>query len=265
MIAIEFAELEDAFEDYMRNNKYCRVVVYPSIGRATIWTANPVASREEAIKRGAVNYPGYANFRNKEEKQMLEQYLEFCNAGDFGTADDILNRVLNSQLERMCHFVGQYNHVLCKERNNGIPHADIEFNLDMKKNKEVIRVVKQYCDHNRVPYYNFEIRTTKQDDAMLSCCQGRDAMWIDFQAKADMSREFFDAMEKLLKPIGFRKHWAKGMDNTNPEYVLRQFPHVRQFLDLMTKFDPKGKFRNTQSEGWFRMMDDAVAREVSEC
>jgi len=46
--AIDFADLEDTFQDYMRDNKYCRVVVYPNIGKVTIWTANPVASREEA-------------------------------------------------------------------------------------------------------------------------------------------------------------------------------------------------------------------------
>jgi len=262
--AIDFADLEDTFENHMRNNKYCRVVIYPSIGKATIWTANPVASRAEAIRRGAVNSPGYANFRNKEEKQMLEEYLDHCNVGDYDKADEVVTRVLNSQLERMNHYVGQYNHVLCKERNNGIPHADIEFNFDLKKNKEVLRIVKEYCDRKRMPYYNFEIRTTKRDDAMMSCCQGRDAMWIDFQAKADVSRAFFGEMEELLKPIGFRKHWAKGMDNTNPEYVLRQFPQVRKFLNLMTEFDPEGKFRNTQSEGWFRMMEDEISKENGE-
>jgi hypothetical protein len=84
-------------------------------------------------------------------------------------------------------------------------------------------------------------------------------MWIDFQAKADVSREFFGEVEALLKPIGFRKHWAKGMDNTSPEYVATQFPELRKFLSLMKEFDPNGKFRNTQSEGWFQIMDAVVA------
>jgi len=261
MRVIEFDDLVDSFEGVMQSNKYARVVVYPSINKATIWTANPVSSREEAVVKGAVNSPGYMNFRDEHEKSLLEQYLVLCDVDEFEEADALLHRVVESQLSRLSYYVGQYNHILCKERNNGIPHADIEFNFDFKKNKDVIRTVKSYCNTNRMPYYNFEIRTTKQDDAMLSCCQGRDAMWIDFQAKADVSRPFFNAMEHVLKPIGFRKHWAKGMDNTNPAYVVKQFPMIGDFLALMKEFDPSGKFRNTQGESWYQMMDVLVGTE----
>lgn len=264
MEVIGFDELFESFETVMKSNKYARVVVYPSINKATIWVANPVSSRKEAMERGAVNSNSYTNFRDADEKKKLEMYLMHCNEGKYKEADLLLEEILNSQIKRLTHYVGQYNHILCKERSNGIPHADIEFNFDFNKNKDVLRSVKRYCDHNRVPYYNFEIRTTKQDDAMLSCCQGRDAMWIDFQAKADVSKEFFDEMESLLKPIGFRKHWAKGMANTNPEYVATQFPDLRKFLTLMKEIDAHGKFRNTQSEGWFQMMDTVVPLCVGE-
>ena len=255
MEVISFEDLADAFEPAMRSNKYARVVVYPSINKATIWTANPVPSRKHAIAEGATNAPNYANFRNEKEKKLLEEYLILCKEDKFDEADMVLHTVLDSQLNRLKHYVGQYNHVLCKERCNGIPHADIEFNFDFGKNREVIRNVQKYCNGHRVPYYNFEIRATKQDDAMLSCCHGRDAMWIDFQAKADISRAFFDEIEAVLKPIGFRKHWAKGMDNTSPGYVVQQFPLIGTFLQLMKDFDPDGKFRNTQGESWFKMLD----------
>jgi len=258
MKCVPMEDVIDIFEDVMKENKYARVVVYPSIRKASIWTANPVESREAAVANGAVDYDGYINFRNDQEKAWLEEYLSLCNSQMYETADVILEQVISSQLERLNHYCGQYNHVLCKERNNGIPHADIEFNFDFEKNKEVLRTVQQYCDENRLPYYNFEIRTTKQDDAILSCCQGRDAMWIDFQAKADVSRQFFDHVETLLRPIGFRKHWAKGMDNTDPSYVVKQFPRVKEFVALMKSFDPSGKFRNTQGESWFKVMDDLL-------
>lgn len=260
MTVVPFEEVVNCFEDVMESNKYARIVIYSSIGKATIWTANPVESREAAIANGAVNSPSYINFRDDNEKAMLEEYLVHCNNKDFEQADKVLGGVLESQLLRLNHYCGQYNHVLCKERNNGIPHADIEFNFDYKKNKEVLRTVKKFCETSRVPYYNFEIRTSKQDDAMLSCCQGRDAMWIDFQAKADVSKDFFDSIEAVLKPIGFRKHWAKGMDNTDPFYVVEQFPRIAEFVNLMKAFDPSGKFRNTQGESWFKVMDDIVMK-----
>ena len=253
MEAISFDDLILRFENIMKTNKYARVVVYSSIMKATVWTANPV-KRGEAVARGATKSKGYINFRDENEKAWLEQFLWHCGRKSYEKADNLLHKVLSSQLKRLHHYEGQYNHVLCKERNNGIPHADIEFNFDFLKNKEVLETVKKYCMSKRIPYYNFEIRTTQRDDAMLSCCYGRDSMWIDFQAKNTVSRQFFGEIEALLKPIGFRKHWAKGMDNTDPKYVLSQFPKAGQFIKLMEAFDPDGKFRNYEGNSWYRMM-----------
>ena len=258
MRTVPMEDVIELFEPVMQENKYARLVVYPSIRTATIWTANPVDSREEAVANGAVDYDGYINFRNDQEKSWLEKFLVLCNKKEYFFADAILDQVVQSQLSRLGHYCGQYNHVLCKERNNGIPHADIEFAFDFKKNKEVLRTVQHYCDNNRIPYYNYEMRTTAQDNAILSCCQGRDSMWIDFQALADVSRDFFDHIESVVKPIGFRKHWAKGMDNTDPLYVVNQFPRIKEFVSLMKSFDPNGKFRNTQGESWFKVMDDIL-------
>ena len=256
---ISFDELasENVFEDLMQKNKYARVVVYPSINKATAWYANPISSEElkRAIESGAVDSTnGYMNFRNENEKSWLEQYVILDKKKKCTEADNLLHRVLASQQSRLGRYVGRYNHILCKERNNGIPHADIEFNFDFKKNYEVLWTVREYCKENRMPYYNFEIRTTKQDDAILSCCNGRDAMWIDFQAKAADSTTFFHDIESVLKPIGFRKHWAKGLGNTDPEYVVTQFPKMNKFIDLMSELDPEGKFRNIEGESWYQEM-----------
>jgi len=253
--AIPFEDLEHKFEDVMKSNKYARVVVYPSISKATIWTANPVDPKD-AVARGAIRSKGYINFRDENEKAMLEQFLWLCGKKRFAKAEEVLMRVLDSQLDRLNHYVGQYNHVLCKERNNGIPHADIEFNFDFRSNKQVIQAVKKYCDSTRVPYYNFEMRTTQKDDSFLSCCYGRDAMWIDFQAKASESTSFFEDIEVILKPIGFRKHWAKGLDYTDPKFVIDQFPKSPEFLTIVDEFDPTGKFQNESGKKWFLEMSE---------
>ena len=76
MVTVSFDELasDSVFEKFMKNNKYCRVVVYPSIEKATVWTANPVASVETALARGAIDCSGrYINFRDENEKAWLEQ------------------------------------------------------------------------------------------------------------------------------------------------------------------------------------------------
>jgi len=160
-------------------------------------------------------------------------------------------------------FSGAYNHVLCKERNHGIPHADIEFGFDYAKAEQVLTTVREWylMEGNRMPYYNFEIRTTKQDDAMMSCCNGRDTLFIDFQAKASVGIDFFKQMEDLLKPFGYRKHWAKGMCHSNPEYIIQQFPNVGQFVELVGTFDPDGKFRNIHIQLWYQAIKDTLSAD----
>lgn len=63
--------------------------------------------------------------------------------------------------------------------------------------------------------------------------------------------EFFGSMEDLLAPFGYRKHWAKGMDHTHPQYLMRQYPQLTKFLDYVNEFDPNGKFRNEHVNMWF--------------
>jgi hypothetical protein len=83
-------------------------------------------------------------------------------------------------------------------------------------------------------------------------------MWIDFQAKASEMGPYFGAMEDLLSPIGYRKHWAKGMDHTNPDAIMQQFPKLPEFLALMEKFDPDGKFRNEHTDMWFKKTKESI-------
>lgn len=264
MTAMPFDELPGKFCDIMNENKYARVIVYPTLGQATIWTAKPVASKEEAIEMGAAFSDDYTNFRNGEEKGWLEEFLVHSEAKEYAKADASLEKVLASQLGRLEHYAGQYNHVLCKERNNGIPHADMEFGFEFQKAPEILGTLLDYFKSGkRAPYYNYEMRTTQMDDAILSCCHGRDTVWIDFQAKSEHMSEFFGAMEDLLAPFEYRKHWAKGMDHTAPGYLMSQYPELPEFLCYVSDFDPEGKFRNDHVDLWFKKtkrLSDTVSK-----
>lgn len=249
LIAIPFEELAGKFKDVARSNKYARVVVYPTIGQATIWTANPV-EKGVAIKRGATECNGYMNFRDEYEKAWLEEWVRLSQLGKYDAADRLLQRTLDSQLVRLKHYEGQYNHVLCKERNHGIPHADMELGFGFEQAEEVLTTIFEFCKTDRPPYYNFEVRCTRQDDAMLSVCHDRDTMWIDFQAKVPAHKDYFGKMEDLFEKMNYRKHWAKGMDHTNPEYIMRNYPKLAEFLEIESKFDPHSKFTNDHVMLW---------------
>ena len=46
--------------------------------------------------------------------------------------------------------------------------------------------------------------------------------------------------------------WAKGMDHTDPKYILDQSPKIIDFLhDLIDEFGPGEKFRNEYMSFWF--------------
>merc|ERR1712190_374026 len=133
--------------------------------------------------------------------------------------------------------------------------------FDAERCEDVLNVVREDCQKNRYPYYNFEVRCTMKDDAMLSVSHDRDTMWIDFQAKAGPEqREYFGKMEDLLHDIGYRKHWAKGMDHMDPVYITQQYPHLKNFIALQSEFDPEGKFVNEHVDYFFK---DVMSRQRS--
>jgi L-gulonolactone oxidase len=286
------------FLEVMHQNKYARVVIYPSIGKATIWTANPLDREGEAAARGAIKTEGYMNFRSAVEKAWLQEWLRLWeqaddierlaqeevddgavggvpmnpNAGGVQRkqklalknprekvkqlrkrAGEVLETVLKSQEKRLAHYEGQYNHVLCKERNHGIPHADMELSFDIAQADDVLKTFYDYQHKgNTLPYYNIEVRSTQQDDATLSAARGRDTMWIDFQACASArQQQFFGVMEDLFEHLDFRKHWAKGMDHMNPQRIMRQYPGLHDFMRTRKEFDPEGKFSNEHVDMFF--------------
>ena len=68
IISFDDLVLGSAFNDVMAGNKYARIVIYPSVNKVTVWSANPVASVEEAVAQGAKDCSaGYINFRDDDE------------------------------------------------------------------------------------------------------------------------------------------------------------------------------------------------------
>jgi hypothetical protein len=237
MTIVPWAELPGMYKKLSETNKYLRVVVYPTLELATIWRANPVN-----IHNDAVRHDSFVNFRNLEEELLLRKWLELYETElpeAHSHTDVILRKVLDSQLKRLSHYQAQYNHVLCLERNHGIPHADLELAFDYEDSEKVLQHAMEYFRNRRVPYYNYEIRTTAKDDNLISCCNGRNTLWIDFQAKAKVCESYFQEIESHFSIFAFRKHWAKGVGGN-----IGQHPKLNEFVSLIGKYDPEGKFQN---------------------
>jgi len=103
----------------------------------------------------------------------------------------------------------------------------------------------------RVPYYNYEIRSTAKDDNLISCCNGRNTLWIDFQAKASHCESYFKEIETLFSPFSFRKHWAKGVGG-----IIGHHPKLTEFTSLIPKYDPTGKFQNKHVDSFVHKVNE---------
>ena len=88
-----------------------------------------------------------------------------------------------------------------------------------------------------------EIRTMRADDLWLSPAYGIDTVGIHFTWHRD-ERIFnvLPAIEEIVLPLGARPHWGKVTCAT-PTQVTRAFPRWEDFVSLLDRVDPAGRFR----------------------
>ena len=90
-----------------------------------------------------------------------------------------------------------------------------------------------------------EIRTIAADELWMSTCYGRPSVTIHFTWKPDWPavRRLLPVIEKELSPFQPRPHWGK-LFTLSPAELRSRYERMTGFIELATKYDPKGKFRN---------------------
>jgi len=90
-----------------------------------------------------------------------------------------------------------------------------------------------------------EIRAVAADDLWLSTCYHQDSVAFHFTWIADPAAVLpvIGLVERQLVPFTPRPHWGKVF-TTPPEALRARYERLPDFLDLMRRFDPSGKFRN---------------------
>jgi xylitol oxidase len=97
-----------------------------------------------------------------------------------------------------------------------------------------------------------EIRTMAADDLWLSMAYARDTVafhftWIKDEAAA---APVVSAIETALAPFAARPHWGKVF-STSPEVVRGLYPRYDDFVAMLGRYDPTGKFRNEFMDRYF--------------
>ena len=97
-----------------------------------------------------------------------------------------------------------------------------------------------------------EIRTMAADDLWLSMAYQRDTVGFHFTWIKDEAAvaPVVSAIEAALAPFGARPHWGKVF-STSPETVRDLYPRYGDFVALLDRYDPAGKFRNEFMDRYF--------------
>ncbi len=121
-----------------------------------------------------------------------------------------------------------------------------EYLLPASQALPAIDALTGICDQVSPVLQISELRAVAADDLWLSPAYQRDSIALHFTWIDDIGAvaPVIAAVEELLLPLGARPHWGK-LFIASPEIIAQQYERLPDFVTLMTRYDPTGKFRNT--------------------
>ncbi|WP_232819001.1 D-arabinono-1,4-lactone oxidase [Homoserinimonas sp. OAct 916] len=92
--------------------------------------------------------------------------------------------------------------------------------------------------------FPLEVRFAKEDSLWLSTASGRATVYIAaHRFFREDHREYFAALEEVLRSFGGRPHWGK-MHTQDAESLRQVYPHFDNFIELRDRLDPERLFAN---------------------
>lgn len=120
-----------------------------------------------------------------------------------------------------------------------------EFFVARKDAVEAILAVERL--HERISPHLLitEIRTIAADDLWLSPCYQQNSVAIHFTWQQDWPavKAVLPEVEEVLAPFEARPHWGK-LFTLEPAVLRSRYKKLPEFVELVRKYDPRGKFRN---------------------
>jgi xylitol oxidase len=126
-----------------------------------------------------------------------------------------------------------------------------EYLVDRSHVSEYIDELSNIGDEIAGRVYATEIRTIKSDDLWLSGAYERQTVGFHFTwKKSDSLATFLPKIEEILGNHDGRPHWGK-LFSTPRENLIGRYPKYSNFEDLLKKYDPNKKFRNSFINRYF--------------
>jgi D-arabinono-1,4-lactone oxidase len=247
---------------YLREPGYKRILWWPqaAISALVIWegrrtSARPLEPKLYRAPRGAMQLIA---------GRVLELLGWSYGVGSSNIVGDWLRRRLLPLFARQ--FLPKKPLLFHAPWDDNLPmdtHVDeaflpVEFTelwFDLDRTHDVMSALLDLyrADEDLAGTFTVELYAAKSSEAWLSPSHGRDSFRVDifwYQRNAgDPVIDYYPRFYARLEALAFRAHWGKYLpqpgSRQGADYLARQFPRWRQFLELRRALDPKGVFLST--------------------
>ncbi|KKI91203.1 FAD-binding protein [Bacillus sp. SA1-12] len=142
-------------------------------------------------------------------------------------------------LDRMPHFRMDFTPSKGQELQS-------EYILAREHAYDALCAISEIRDQIAPHLFISEVRTIAQDELWLSPSYKQDSVAIHFtwQDKWTEVQQVLPLIEAQLEPFQAKPHWGK-LFSTSPAKIQSLYERMPSFQQLLMKYDPNGKFRNT--------------------
>jgi xylitol oxidase len=120
-----------------------------------------------------------------------------------------------------------------------------EFHVPLDRAVEAVQALRAMGDRIRPMLLVCELRAVAADELWLSPQNGQATIGLHFTWKREQEavEALLVELEAAIRPFGARPHWGKVFTATAAD-IAPLYPRSGDFLALVERLDPTGKFRN---------------------
>jgi xylitol oxidase len=140
--------------------------------------------------------------------------------------------------ERMPHFKMGFKPSAGKELQS-------EYFVPVEQAYDAMMAIEKLSEKIQPHIFISEIRTINADNFWMSPCYKKTCVAIHttWKQEVDAVMNLLPLLEEQLAPFEARPHWAK-LFTISPQVIQSRYQKLNDFKQLITQYDPNGKFRN---------------------
>jgi xylitol oxidase len=140
--------------------------------------------------------------------------------------------------ERMPHFKMGFKPSAGKELQS-------EYFVPVEQAYDAMMAIEKLSEKIQPHIFISEIRTINADNFWMSPCYKKTCVAIHttWKQEVDAVMNLLPLLEEQLAPFDARPHWAK-LFTISPRVIQSRYKKLNDFKQLITQYDPNGKFRN---------------------